>query len=69
MSGTPKPWRGLTEEDAQIGARLRITANGWVNNEAIEYWKEIWTGSNEETGTTKQDGMLANQGVMMALDW
>ena len=67
MSGTPKPWRGLTEEDVQKGARLQMTANCWSNNEAIGCPKEIWTEPNEETRTTKQNAMLAIQGMITVL--
>ena len=44
---TPKPCRGLIEEDKQKVERLQMKANGWSNNEAKECCKEIWTGLNE----------------------
>ena len=65
----PKPWRCLTEEDAQKGARVQMTANSRSNNEAKGCPKEFWMGWNEETGTTKRDSMLAIRGMITVIEY
>ena len=48
----PKPWKGLTEEDAQKGARVRMTASGWSNKEATNYVQKkfVQDDMQEKTG-------------------